>query len=150
MGFGDVVKNIVVWSDGGLKTKENLYYFHLLSKTRKVQILVNFFAPYHGHSECDGHFGAVKTELKSSALNGPVTSKEQILEAFKRVQGKSKIHSKVQLITVPKNEINLQPLKNQIQKFLEWEFFPDGRCRSRELTRSDGPWTEHQFVLSQK
>ena len=97
--------------------------------------------------QCDGHFGAVKTELKSSALNGPVTSKDQILQAFQRIKGKS--DTKVQLITVTSNGFQVQPLKNQIRKFFEWEFFPNGTCRSREKTRS-GPWTEHIFQTGGK
>ena len=35
----------------GLKTKENLFQFHILAIQRKVTIRVNFFGPYHGHSQ---------------------------------------------------------------------------------------------------
>lgn len=51
MIFGEIIQYLVVWSDGGLKTKENLFYFHQMAVKSKIQVTVNFFAPYHGHSE---------------------------------------------------------------------------------------------------
>jgi len=49
--LGEVVKKVKIWSDGGLKTKENLFTFRQIALTRKVDITVNFLGPYHGHSE---------------------------------------------------------------------------------------------------
>jgi len=48
---GEVVKKVIIWSDGGLKTKENLYTFHEIAIEKKITIWVNFLGPYHGHSE---------------------------------------------------------------------------------------------------
>ncbi len=60
----DIMK-LVVWSDGGLKTKENLYYFSLLAQKHKIPNLhVNFFAPYHGHSEVR-NFANLKEKMQS-------------------------------------------------------------------------------------
>jgi hypothetical protein len=39
---------IYLWSDGGLKTKENLFYLSILGHHFKLNMEVNFFAPYHG------------------------------------------------------------------------------------------------------
>jgi hypothetical protein len=51
--FQTEIKKMIVWSDGGLKTKENLFLFHNLSQNLKIKIFVNFFAPHHGHSEVE-------------------------------------------------------------------------------------------------
>lgn len=51
VSLGDEITELKVWSDGGLKTKENLYHFHLLAIQKKVTVRVNFFGPYHGHSQ---------------------------------------------------------------------------------------------------
>jgi len=48
------------------------------------------------------------------------------------------------MLNVQPDGFDLQPLKNQIRKFFEWEFSPDGECKSRELSGS-GPWTFHTF-----
>jgi len=49
--LGENIKKLVVWSDGGLKTKENLYTFLLIATSRKISVSVNYLGPYHGHSE---------------------------------------------------------------------------------------------------
>jgi len=51
LGLGEKVRQLKVWSDGGLKTKENLFRFHQLAKEKQILIRVNFYGPYHGHSE---------------------------------------------------------------------------------------------------
>lgn len=53
---GGEVKKVVIWSDGGLKTKENLFTFRQIAMKRKVEIKVNFLGPYHGHSEVQQSF----------------------------------------------------------------------------------------------
>jgi hypothetical protein len=49
--FGKSITKLIIWSDGALKTKENLFYFRNLAMTYKIDVFVNFFGPYHGHSE---------------------------------------------------------------------------------------------------
>ena len=51
MGLGKEIKCLKVWSDGGLKTKENLFFSRQLAMVKGITITVNFFGPYHGHSE---------------------------------------------------------------------------------------------------
>ena len=43
-------RKIYLWSDGGLKTKENLYYLSKIAKggETKKEMVVCFFPPYHG------------------------------------------------------------------------------------------------------
>jgi hypothetical protein len=64
--LGENITTLIVWSDGGLKTKENLYYFLLLAKKYKIKVMVNFFAPYHGHSEVSAHSPLQEDEKNNS------------------------------------------------------------------------------------
>ena len=52
------IKNIDLWVDNGphFRSKELLHYL-LLHDT--FQFKVNYFAPYHGKSHCDQHFGVI-------------------------------------------------------------------------------------------
>jgi hypothetical protein len=42
----------------------------------------HFFAPYHGHSVCDGHFGKGKQELRSTIADGVLISEEEVIHSF--------------------------------------------------------------------
>ena len=57
-----------------MKTKEILYYFSKIAHAFQTRILVNSFAPYHGHSVCDAHFGAGKRMLRQNVGTGVVES----------------------------------------------------------------------------
>lgn len=97
--------------------------------------------------QCDGHFGIVKTLLKGSAGNGPIISRDQVLQAFRDIKAKNKENSQPNQVidlTVTHSDVSLKPLENQIRKFFEWEITADGTCRSRELT-GVGEWTSHTF-----
>ena len=87
---------------------------------------VKFFAPYHGHSEADGHFGLGKIKMRQQALNGPILSPEQIFQAFAALK-----NTDVCNISVLQNTKNVAPLENQIRKWFEFKF-GGGKCWSRE------------------
>ena len=56
LALGEKIKELSVWSgDGGLKTKENLFRFRQLAVEKKIEVVVNFLGPYHGHSEVCQH-----------------------------------------------------------------------------------------------
>jgi hypothetical protein len=61
-------KSLVIWSDNGLKNKENLHYFHRWhsTTTKHLEVELKYWAPQHGHSECDRHFGQLKLKLRRS------------------------------------------------------------------------------------
>jgi hypothetical protein len=77
---------MILWSDGGLKTKEILYYFSKAAASHQIHCQMNFFASYHGHSICDGHFGASKKRLRVKVGAGVVENKEQIIEVFNSIK----------------------------------------------------------------
>jgi len=83
-------ENLIVWSDGGLKTKEILYYFSMIAQSIKKPILLNYFAPYHGHNvliDFIVHFGTGKRMLKQAVGNGGVVKdEEQVIESFNKVK----------------------------------------------------------------
>lgn len=84
--FFDRFSEVIIWSDGGLKTKEILYYFSEIAATIRKPIEVNYFAPYHGHSVCDAHFGAGKRSLRQTVGVGLVESESQVIEVFSKLK----------------------------------------------------------------
>lgn len=76
---------MILWADGGLKTKEILYHFSSASQEHNLLTRCNYFASYHGHSVCDGHFGAGKTILRNSISLGVVENMDQVIESFNKV-----------------------------------------------------------------
>jgi len=124
--IGEMIKKLIIWSDGGLKTKETLRYFQDLSRKKGIKCSVNFFAPYHGHSEADGHFGLGKRTMRNNAEDGPILSVEEILEAFSAIKS-----THVQRIEIVNNDVDVVPLELLIRKWFEFEM-KDGHCRCRE------------------
>lgn len=58
-------KEISIWSDGGTKSNNSLGTFKHMGLTwRTAKIALNFFAPHHGHSIVDAHFGTGKRLLR--------------------------------------------------------------------------------------
>ena len=119
-----------MWSDGGLKTKENICYFSELSSKLNLQIQVNYFGPYHGHNEVmfsffnlinlfltkhkkvDAHFGRGKMVLRRLAVQRPIQSKEEVVDAFSQVLKVAK------LIDVKKSEMEVMPFKKSDSKMV--------------------------------
>jgi len=84
----------------------------------------------------------VKRKIKGDAKNGPVVDLTQITKAFTTLKTANK--DRLVMLNVQPDGYVLKPLKNQIRKFFQWKFSPDGTCRSRELTGS-GAWTTQVF-----
>jgi hypothetical protein len=57
-------------------------YYNFLSREYQIPIALHFYAPYHGHSICDRHFGIGKKELKKQNLGIPIFSLNAIVRAF--------------------------------------------------------------------
>lgn len=81
IGLFDNYSQIIIWSDGGP------HHFKVCKTLRALPSVINralkkiyweFFAPDHGHSECDAHSGALKTRIDSEVKQGhrPATLQE--------------------------------------------------------------------------
>lgn len=73
---------IRIMSDGGLRTKENLYFFSLVQADLGIAIEVHIFAPQHGHSLADTHFGVVKSDLKIEYAGRCIATIADIVRRF--------------------------------------------------------------------
>ena len=65
-GFFRPFSEILWWSDTGpnhFRVSNTLYFFRLFQIETGLKIQIHFFAPYHGHSKCDGHIGAIARKL---------------------------------------------------------------------------------------
>lgn len=86
----------------------------------------------------------MKRKIKGTAGCGPVCDSKQITDALTSLKTKAGSKNEVIDLEVISDGYDLKPLKNQIRKFFEWSFSPDGMCRSRELT-GNGEWTTQAF-----
>lgn len=83
------VKEISFWMDNApnhFRTKETIASFHYLAGKYNQKIRFNYFAEYHGKSECDRHFGLMSrmyTEHASKESSGPVETTEQYISMYK-------------------------------------------------------------------
>jgi hypothetical protein len=69
-GFFLGFHEILWWSDTGpnhFRVSNTLYFFRLFQMEHKIKMRIFFFAPYHGHSKCDGHIGAIARKLAKQA-----------------------------------------------------------------------------------
>lgn len=72
----DGIETLVIFSDGGLQNYGTISMIYELCKTLKMNIILYFFAPYHGHNRSDAHFGHIKRLIrKTYPLGGLVPSK---------------------------------------------------------------------------
>ncbi|MCA9915922.1 MAG: hypothetical protein KC496_21355, partial [Anaerolineae bacterium] len=65
-GFFTGFTRLIWWSDTGpahFRTSNTLYFWRQFQRTSGIEVLIHFFAPYHGHSMCDGHIGAISKRL---------------------------------------------------------------------------------------
>ena len=124
--FGTTIKELFIWSDGGLKTKENIFFFFRVACTFNISIFLNYFGPHHGHNDVDTHFGGGKRLLRFSARDGPILSANQIFEAFVALK-----KTVVKQIDVSETPFLVKPLKKQIRKWFEWYVSKEILCREQ-------------------
>lgn len=110
---------IRIWSDGALKTKENIFLFGELQAKYGVPIEVFSFAPYHGHSLADGHFGVGKRSLRKKFADNLVATLADIEQQFAPMTNTTTfIFDKI-----PAESINVAPIPG-IRSFFAFTF-PD-------------------------
>jgi len=140
---GDDFREVLVFADGGLKTKETLFIFFQLAQEMRMDFNIHYFAPYHGHSEVDGHFGAGKTVLRHAAKDGPVKSNEEIRNAFSSLPSTTVVG-----LTIEKFRFKVTPMKDQIRKWFEWKFTSEGAVFCRALSLQ-GEWTQQEMIWAE-
>lgn len=56
------INNISFWMDNApshFRTKELIAGYYWIQKNNNMKVHINYFAEYHGKSECDTHFGLI-------------------------------------------------------------------------------------------
>lgn len=79
-------KNLIIWSDNGkaLKSSTNVDYLSLLLDSRFASVSQMFFAPCHGKSICDRHFGCIARIVHNCGKD--ITSTDNIRNALSKIQ----------------------------------------------------------------
>ena len=127
---------VKIWSDGALRTKENLFLFSQLQRIWNVELEVFIFPPYHGHSLADNHFGVGKKKLRKRFANGGLASMIDVEGAF------AGMHNTTTYIIeeISTETYNIQPLTKGIQCFFAFTFPAEGVVRCWER------FTESEYV----
>ena len=90
---------IYLWADGGMENKANLAV--LVDLQRRISTIctdwsaphipilqANFYAPYHGHNDCDAHFGRIKESIRrhdnpaSRGTQAAITASQGLPDTF--------------------------------------------------------------------
>lgn len=79
------LEEIFIWSDGGMKTYGTVYCLDLLAQMLNIRVIQSYFAPYHGRSRCDAHFGRGKLLIRKYYPTGGLISIMQVVDAFKSI-----------------------------------------------------------------
>ncbi|MHB1955910.1 MAG: hypothetical protein ACYCOU_19440 [Sulfobacillus sp.] len=119
------VTKIHVWSDGGLRMKENIYLFAQLQQRYQIEIYLFIFPPYHGHSLADGHFGVGKRKLRREYAQGGLAALKDVEKQFKSMHNTSTFI----LDAISKDVYNVKTLKAGIQHFFTFAFPSPGTVR---------------------
>lgn len=124
----------IIWGDGGLKTKEILFWFSKCADSFNLPIQMNYFAPHHGHSVCDGHFGVGKKILRIKVGVGVVESQEQVRESFDSIKNTAKGFD---LGIIEDKLDHCQQFPDQIRKWFQFYFNETGEIYCREDWESE-------------
>ena len=138
---------ISFWSDGALRTKDNLNTFNQISAEFKIPFKVNFFAPHHGHSVCDGHFGVCKQKLRRTLGTKLVEDAKQIAEIFQDIQNTTIIYIPEIDPTLPSP---VKALKKGIQSFYEFQLSGNNSIKCRKTRKCEWEEQRLEHVQEQK
>jgi hypothetical protein len=122
----------ILWADGGLKTNAIVHYFSAIAAEQNLPIQINYFAPHHGHSVCDAHFGQGKRALRKVVGVEVVKDQEQVMDAF------SALSNTAQGTFLTMEEEGLYPVTTNglIRKYFQFYIQKTGNIYCRETWKS--------------
>jgi hypothetical protein len=125
-----------IWGDNGFHNHKVLYVMHELSIRLKVIVTVCYFAPHHGWSICDTHFGHGKVKLRRDFSLDLIRTVSDIVEVFKKLQ-----NTTVEIIEeIPKPTTlykKFKPESGKMSNHYYWQFLPTGVVYCKENYKSD-------------
>lgn len=111
-------RQVFIWCDGALRTKENLYLWSVLRHHYEVPLHVFIFPPHHGHSLADGHFGVGKRKLRKAYAGGLIATLSNIEEQFSTLKNTNTFTIDV----VPHQNFMVSPLQEGIRCYYAFSF----------------------------
>jgi hypothetical protein len=119
------------WCDNAFKTYGCLYSFYCFVEGYCGKVSVNYFAPHHGYSLCDTHFGKGKQLLRQDYRLKLIHEPKDIEHVFEQLDHTTVIH----LNDIPKKELPhnfFQFTHQSISFFQTYELVPGEECRCKE------------------
>lgn len=146
-GVFDNKKTIKVWSDNGLKNYGVFNAWHSLFPEQLIdpnnvqqgsnqlqRIVVNFYAPRHGHNVCDGHFGALKKKIRTDFAAVVMGGTEDLYTWLSRTQAPGNRYR------LDDNNVALKPgrkWKTDLRTHLSFTIFPSRQVELRYLSSDE-------------
>lgn len=134
------LETLNIWADGGLRSFGSLECFSDLCKPEsQLKVVAHYYAPYHGHNVCDGHFGTAKLKLRRLGWNGMIPH-EKLEEVFKSISNTS-VHTI--LSTTPPLAVSKPTKKISLRNYQCFEIQRTGegitvKCHAQEVPSEPG------------
>lgn len=123
------IRTVYLFSDNGLKTNATLQIFdRIKTQNQDFTLIYNTFAPYHGHSICDSHFGSIKNAFRKQKAGQLVRTLQQFNEFVST-------RSQAEVVEIDENSVNSTKLE-KIKSYYCFHFLGGGhvRCISGEFS----------------
>ena len=103
---------------------------------------MNYFAPHHGHSKLDAHFGVGKRILRRNARDGPIVDAQTITSSFNEIP-----QTAANFISVIESDVKVKPFKNKIRKWFQWKM-ENATIMCREQSKEDEKESWQEQIVS--
>lgn len=111
-------KQVSIWSDGGTKSNNSLATFSHLSQTWNAAVNLNYYAPHHGHSIVDAHFGIGKRFLRKKFPPPTLIRKlSQVLDVWQQLSNTTSM----MLESIPQHPVTIKKIAG-IRKWFQIVF----------------------------
>jgi hypothetical protein len=107
-------------ADNAFKSYPLFYIFYCMTEKWDVSLSASFFAPHHGWSLCDTHFGHSKKKVRQQFRTSIIEKPENIIDIFKQFNN---VTVEI-LVTIQerKVETNFFVFKEGITEYFHFEF----------------------------
>jgi hypothetical protein len=125
-----------IWADNAFHNNFVLHVFRRLAIALEMTITVCFFAPHHGWSICDSHFGQGKVKLRRDFSLHQIKSVSDIVSVFKELSNTTvELIEKIPEQTNPKEKF--KPQFGKMRNYYCWEFLSNGTVFCKQNFRND-------------
>lgn len=83
--FATLKNGLHIWCDNAFKQYNLLALLWEMSEHYQIKVSLQFFAPHHGFTLCDAHFGSGKLKLRNTYKHRTIRTTQEIAEVFQQI-----------------------------------------------------------------